>query len=271
MSLIGLRPSYRNWFSSSFFHKLYSERGEEAKEFIQNLVAFLQPAKQSLMLDTACGKGEQSLLLAEKGFDVTGLDLSFENIESAQQFEKDNLSFFQHDIRFLYRTNYYDYVFNLFNSIGYFDTRREQDDATRSCAAALKPGGIFVIDYLNTHYLENHLLHQEHKMTGGSSFEITRWDDENYFHKKIVVSDPSLKTDEIYQENYFKFSVGDFTDMLAFQNLQVMEVFGDYRLIPYHVSKTPRMIIVSKKKEVGSSTEQEKRLYSDGRKTDSLT
>jgi hypothetical protein len=35
--------------------------------------------------------------------------------------------------------------------------------------------------------------------------------------------------------------------MLAFQGLQVKEVFGDYALGPYHVSQTPRMIMVAEK------------------------
>jgi hypothetical protein len=44
-----------------------------------------------------------------------------------------------------------------------------------------------------------------------------------------------------------KFSLGDFTDMLSFQKMQVTEVFGDYNLSAYDVRKTPRMIIVAKK------------------------
>jgi len=44
-----------------------------------------------------------------------------------------------------------------------------------------------------------------------------------------------------------KFSLGDFTDMLAYQNMQVQEVYGDYQFARYDVRKSPRMIIVAKK------------------------
>jgi hypothetical protein len=44
-----------------------------------------------------------------------------------------------------------------------------------------------------------------------------------------------------------KLSLGDFTDMLSFQRLQVTGVFGDYELHPYDVRKTPRMIVVGRK------------------------
>jgi SAM-dependent methyltransferase len=173
--------------------------------------------------------------------------------------------------------NYFDYAFNFFTSFGYFATRREHDDAMRTIAASLKPGGIFVIDYLNVHYAEAHLVRNELKNISGTSFEINRWDDEKYFYKKIIVSDASLIAPEEYTEKVAKFSLGDFTEMLAFQNMQVVEVFGGYNLDPYDVKKTPRLIIVARKKarlpdgQGSNHTNENKSLYSDGRRTDALT
>jgi SAM-dependent methyltransferase len=272
MPTIGTRPWYKDWFSSPFYHKLYFERDEEeAKNFIYKLIAFIQPQPGCRMLDAACGRGRYTRILAEAGFDVTGFDLSFESIKHAKQFQSPNLEFYQHDMRFLFRTNYYDCVFNFFTSFGYFATRREHDDAIRSFAAALKPEGLLVIDYLNVHWAEDHLVHQETKNISGTVFDINRWGDETHFYKKIVISDLSLPAPEEHTERVAKFSLGDFTDMLAFQNLQIVEVFGDYRLIPYDDRKTPRMIIVAKKKGDERLSEQDKRLYSDGRSTDALT
>jgi hypothetical protein len=36
--------------------------------------------------------------------------------------------------------------------------------------------------------------------------------------------------------------------MLAYQDMQVQEAFGDYKLGRYDVRKSPRMIIIAKKK-----------------------
>ena len=271
MPKISTRAWYRDWFDSPFYHRLYFERDEqEARAFIDALIHFLQPPPGSRMLDIACGRGRHSRILAEMQFDVTGTDLSFNSTEYAKQFEKENLSFYQHDMRFPFWINYFDYAFNFFTSFGYFATRREHDDAMRSIGASLKPGGIFVIDYLNVHYAEDHLIRHEIKNIAGTRFVIDRWQDEHHFYKKIGVHDVSLVTPEEYTEKVVKFSLGDFTDMLSFQNMQVIEVFGDYRLIPYDVRKTPRLIIVARKKQRNESDEH-KRLYSDGRRTDSLT
>lgn len=239
---------YKEWFNSPFYHKLYFERDEkEAEAFIKRLIGHLQPSTNSRMLDVACGKGRHSKILASMGFEVTGIDLSTDSIAYAKQFERENLSFYVHDMRLPFWINYFDHAFNFFTSFGYFKTRREHDDAIRSIAKSLKPQGIFVIDYLNVHYAEKNLLHNEVKQSGETIYEIHRWDDETHFYKKISVTDPSLPEPVNCTEKVAKFSLGDFTDMLSYQGMQVKEVFGDYQLNAYDVKNSPRLIIIAKR------------------------
>lgn len=239
---------YKDWFNSPYYHKLYFERDEnEAKSFIKRLLAHLNPKPGSRMLDVACGKGRHSRILAEENFDVTGIDISIDSINSAKRNETENLHFYLHDMRLLFWVNYYDYAFNFFTSFGYFNTQRENDDAMRTIAASLKPSGIVVFDYLNVHYAEDHLTPNELKKIEDTTYEIYRWQNETHFYKKIVVNDPGLHEPIVHTEKVAKFSLGDFTDMLAYQKMQVVEVYGDYNLNEYHVSRTPRMIIIAKK------------------------
>jgi len=262
---------YKDWFNSPFYHKLYFERDEkEAEAFIRRMVEHLQIPPGSSVLDVACGKGRHCKILASFGFDVTGIDISPASIQYAKQFEKDNLHFFVHDMRYPFWGNFFDYAFNFFTSFGYFRTRREHDSAIRTIARSLKPGGKFVIDYLNVHYSEDHLVPAETKQYNGTTYDIKRWDDELYFYKTIKVSDISLKLPFEFTEKVAKFSFGDLTDMLSFQDMQVQEVFGDYNLNSYDVKKTPRLIIIAGKKN-NEPADKEKRLYSDGRTTDALT
>ena len=262
---------YKNWFNSSFYHKLYFERDEkEAETFIKNLIDHLQPVPGSRMLDVACGKGRHSKILASLGFKVTGIDISTDSIAYAKQFEKDNLEFFVHDMRLPAWGNYFNYAFNFFTSFGYFKTRREHDDAIRTIANSLKPGGLFVIDYLNVHFAEDHLRENETKQIDKTTYDIHRWNDETHFYKKIIVTDPSLHQPLEYTEKVAKFSLGDFTDMLSYQGLQVQEVFGDYQFNPYDIRKTPRLVLIALK-GTPVKGDKEKRLYSDGRTTDALT
>ncbi len=240
---------YKDWFSSPYYHLLYQNRDEtEAIDFIKKLITHLQPSQNCNMLDVACGKGRHSKALAEMGFDVTGIDLSFPSIEEAKQYEDEHLHFYQHDMRLPFWINYYDYAFNFFTSFGYFRTRREHDNAIRTIAQSLKTNGTFVIDFLNVHYAEDTMLKSFVKEIEGIQFHITKWHDEDHFFKQIQVIDVDSKNlKHLYTERVAKFSLGDFTDMLSYQNMQVQEVFGDYKLGNYDVRKSPRMIIVAKK------------------------
>ncbi|MES2429527.1 MAG: class I SAM-dependent methyltransferase [Bacteroidota bacterium] len=239
---------FKDWFNSPYYHQLYFNRDEkEAGAFIDKLIDHLKPAPGSLMLDVACGKGRHSIHLAEKGFDVTGIDLSAESILEALRSQNDKLHFYKHDMRLPFWINYFNYAFNFFTSFGYFATRREHDNAIRTIAQSLRPGGYFVLDYLNTHYAEDHLVHQFEKEIDGVNYFITKWFDETHFYKKIQVEDEALHEPLIYTEKVAKFSLGDFTEMFAYQGLQIQEVFGDYNFADYHVRNSPRLIVIAKK------------------------
>ena len=69
-------------------------------------------------------------------------------------------------MRDLFYINYFDFAFNLFTSLGYFATDRENADALRTFSNALKKGGKLVVDFLNTekaienysHYMKRWLV-----------------------------------------------------------------------------------------------------------------
>ena len=104
------------------------------------------------------------------------------------------------------------------------------------------------MDYLNVHYAEDHLVHQSEKQIEDINFIITKWYDETHFYKKIIIEDPALQEPLVYTEKVAKFSLGDFTEMFAYQGLQIQEVFGDYDFSNYHVRKSPRLIMIAVKK-----------------------
>ncbi len=239
---------FKDWFNSPYYHQLYFQRDEaEAAAFINKLIDHLQPPPGALMLDVACGKGRHSIQLVSKGFNVTGIDLSEDSIREAKESETENLEFFVHDMRLPFRINYFDYAFNFFTSFGYFKTQREHDNTIRTIAQSLKAKGIFVMDYLNVHYAEDNLVHKADREIDDVNYYITKWFDETHFYKKIVVEDDNLEVPLEYTEKVAKFSLGDFTEMFAYQGLQIQQVFGDYLFNNYDVKKSPRMIMIAKK------------------------
>lgn len=242
---------FKEWFNTTYYHQLYFKRDDkEAADFIDKLITHLKPAPGSLMLDVACGKGRHSIQLSGKGFDVTGIDLSEDSILDALKNENEQLHFFQHDMRLPFWINYFDYAFNFFTSFGYFKTQREHDNAIRTIAQSIKPNGILVMDYLNVHYAEDNMLHQSEKEIDGVHYLITKWYDETHFYKKIMIEDATMIEPLIFTEKVAKFTLGDFTDMFAYQGLQIKEVFGDYNFNNYSVKNSPRLIMVAEKTRI---------------------
>ncbi|SEM22157.1 Methyltransferase domain-containing protein [Chitinophaga rupis] len=240
---------FKDWFNSPYYHVLYSNRDEkEAAMFIDKLLAYLQPPADALMLDVACGRGRHAKYLADKGFTVTGIDLSIDSINAAKKLENDHLSFFQHDMRLPFRINYFDVVFNFFTSFGYFDTQRDNDNALRTFKNALKHGGRLVLDYLNSPYVAAHLVPSEVKELEGVVFDIKRALHHNCFLKQINILDKEKMVRTSFTESVHAFTRADFERMFAKQGLRIMDVFGDYHFNAYDEQRSPRMILIAEKR-----------------------
>ncbi|MBI3883116.1 MAG: methyltransferase domain-containing protein, partial [Sphingobacteriales bacterium] len=222
-------PWFKDWFNSHYYHELYAHRDDtEAAAFIDKLIDYLKPQAGATMLDVACGKGRHSIHLAAKGYDVTGIDLSEESINEALHSQSDTLHFYTHDMRLPFWINYFDYAFNFFTSFGYFKTKREHNNAIRTMAQAIKSNGYLVIDYLNTKYSEGQMVPGMEKEINGVQYSITKWHDDKYFYKRIVVNDKAMVDGpQEYTEQVAKFSLANFREMLEQQGMQVKEVFGD--------------------------------------------
>ena len=239
---------FKNWFDTAYYHELYKNRDTtEASLFIDKLIKKLNPPSNSNMLDIGCGKGRHAIQLANLGFDVTGIDLSKASIEEALQQEKDNLHFYQHDMREIFWINYFDYAFNLFTSFGYFNTKRENNNAIQSIAQSIKNGGKLIVDYLNVHFTEQNMVHESKELINNVDYTITRWYDEQKFYKKILIEDPALDEAIAFTEVVSKFTLADFEAMLLPHQMKIKNVFGDYQLNNFDENNSPRLIFVAEK------------------------
>lgn len=239
---------YKNWFGSPYYKILYQNRDElEAQEFVENLLDYLKPPAGSAMLDIACGEGRFAKQLAEHGFNVVGIDISHESIETAKAFEAENLEFFVQDMRLPFYINYFNYAFNFFTSFGYFAHARDHVLAAKSFGAALKKDGILVIDYLNFEQVIANFVPEETIQRDSYTFNIKRKFENKHIIKEISFVDAENKK-RTFTESVAAFSMADFIAMFRLAGMSLVNVFGDYQLGPYHPIDSPRLIMVFKKK-----------------------
>lgn len=240
---------FENWFGSPYYKLLYQNRDEqEAQNFVEKLLHYLQPPAGCRMLDIACGEGRFARQLASHGFDVTGIDISAASIMAAKEQEAEHLSFFVHDMRFPFYINYFDYAFNFFTSFGYFAHNRDNALAAKAFTAGLKAGGVLVIDYLNRDFVVANLVEEETILRGNTSFHIQRKFERNHIVKNITVSNPDGTTVS-FRESVSAFTAADFDHLLQPCGMQLIATFGDYRLGAYNAASSPRLIMVYRKND----------------------
>ena len=129
---------FTSWFNTPYYHILYKDRNDDdAQLFMKNITQHIQLPTTAHIADLPCGKGRHSVFLNSLGYKVTGGDLSENSINSAKQFENENLHFEVWDMRKPLEKKY-DAIFNLFTSFGYFEADSEDITVLNSLKKGLK-------------------------------------------------------------------------------------------------------------------------------------
>lgn len=239
---------FETWFESPYYDVLYQHRDDkEAAQFIDNLLEYLKPRPNDSILDLACGNGRHSIYLAKKGFEVVGIDLSQKSIDQARHFETDNLSFYTHDMRNLFRVNYFDYVFNFFTSLGYFEKEHDNVRALQTAYTALKQNGVLVIDFLNKQWVLDHLVTEQTKLLKGIEFQLKKSYQNGFIIKDIRIKDGD--TQKHFREKVQMLTLDDFRRLLTTVGFSIESIFGSYQLEPYNEKESNRLIIVARKND----------------------
>lgn len=236
---------FADWFDTSYYHTLYQHRNDdEARVFIENLIALLQPTSGAKALDLACGKGRHSRTLHQLGLDVTGVDLSVNSIQAAKAFEEKGLRFQTHDMREVFPATF-DYVFNLFTSFGYFDHSNENVKVCNAIANMLKDKGIVVIDFMNAHKVIENLVQAEQKTLDGITFNIERMYDGTHIYKHISFEDKGQNFR--FTERVQALKQSDFEQLLH-ERFRIIHTFGTFQLDPFDAETSDRLILIAEKK-----------------------
>lgn len=239
-------PWFVNWFDTEYYHLLYSNRNEEeAQQFISRLLDFLQLKKGMKVLDVACGKGRHSKYLAQCGMDVTGIDLSVNSINYAQQFSNEKLHFTTWDMREPFAENEFDVVVNLFSSFGYFDDSNDDLRAITAMKKAAKKGGFLVLDFLNPEFIVRNLKAREIINRGDIQFHIQKKVENGFVVKQIDFL--ANGEEHSYTERVKLIKPDSFKKMFIDAGFTALKTFGDYNLNEFSFANSPRQIWILKK------------------------
>ena len=246
-------PWFEAWFDNPHYHQLYGNRSyAEAEAFVSAMHTQWGWDNLSL-LDLACGKGRHARAAALKGHAVVGVDLSPNSIASARLEHDDvsRLTFLEGDMRDFNLKQQFDGILNLFTSFGYFSEPQDHLAVLANVYAHLKPGGFFVLDFLDVHFAQRHLVSSEQLERGGVNYSISRTltppEAGGYptFVKHIVHEGPDGKKEHV--ERVAALDNTHLTDMMTQSGFEILGRYGSYALEPWSEGESNRLILHARK------------------------
>lgn len=239
------------WFDSPLYEKLYAYRNkDEAGELADLIEREIPKSEYSKILDMGCGRGRHSIALAERGYNVTGIDLSKQAIskaiETAKKKRISNLHFQTGDMRRpLDKT--FDAVLNLFTTFGYFIKDEENARVIASVDNMLGSGGVFMLDYLNAYKVRKDLVTQENESFRDMTVHIEREIRGTMVYKTICFDGEELERPVKYQERVKLYELDWFEKNFAKYGFGIKKIYGSYNGDDFNKNESQRLLMIARK------------------------
>jgi ubiquinone/menaquinone biosynthesis C-methylase UbiE len=188
------------------------------------------------LLNIACGTGSIDILLAQKGYEMFGIDLAFDMIALAKkkaELRGVNLNLWQQDMRQLSVSKPVDALLCLYDSINYMTTENDLKTVFIRASEALVPQGMFIFDVTTERNIVKH-FHMQTFAENNKDFSYI-WKNLYIYKDKLckTVLTFFLKEDDCYKkyDEYHVqkiFSVDQVKDLLEEAGFKLLSSYDAF-------------------------------------------
>ncbi|MCK6459848.1 MAG: class I SAM-dependent methyltransferase, partial [Planctomycetes bacterium] len=147
------------------------------------------------------------------------------------------------DMRALPFHGAFDAATSFFTSFGYFDDAGNAATLA-SVASALRPRGMFLLDFLNAAAVEAHLVPESREERDGRKYHVRRRIDDDRVVKDVVIEEEGLTLS--YSESVRLYNHHELVQLLRGAGLSVVASYGAFDGRDF-TTDAPRCILVARK------------------------
>lgn len=139
-----------NTIYSGYYDKIYEKKDYKTEsDFLTQVIKEYSPVAVKNILSLGCGTASHDIILAKKGFTITGIDRSKEMIAIAKKKAKDsgvNIIFKVSDATKFQLNKKFNFAMAMFNIAGYMTENDKMEKMLINVLRSLKKNGLFVFD-----------------------------------------------------------------------------------------------------------------------------
>lgn len=206
-----------------------------------------------IVADLGCGSGVLTRLLANKGYDMIGIDSSVEMLQIAREDDSEDILYLCQDIREFELYGTVSAIVSTCDSLNYITASNELLETFRLINNYLERDGLFIFD-LNTPFKYQEILADN---TFAESREKAAFIWDNYFDEDEKINEYCLtmfyeaedgrydRADELHYER--SYSLEEIKTLLNEAGLEFIAAFSDYTDETYKDGmEVERMLIIAK-------------------------